>query len=207
MAADPAATKPGWQRFLESTGGAALITVLLGGVLGNWIAGEYEERRAVNERRHLTHQEYLKERLATIQPTLERVGHTVAAAEDLISITRPDFDPSRFAIGQDRDDTLAKRKQIRKDYNDADAAWRREKAKLGYLLAYYHPGSAEVSAAWRDLETAVTTFVDCARSWWIESAGEPTEAAACEKDRAAIDQTMEDLIESLDVTPTTGATT
>jgi hypothetical protein len=206
MAAETATNKPPWQRFFESTGGTALITVLLGGVLGNWIAGGYEERRALNERRYLTHQEYLEERLATIRPTLERVGQTVAAAEDLITITRPDFDPRRYAEGQDRDDTLAKRKQIREDYNDADVMWRREKAKLGYLLAYYHPGSAEVSAAWREFDDAVTSFVDCARSWWIANAGKPTEAAACEEDRAAIDQTMGNLIETLDVSPTTGAT-
>ena len=31
--------KPAWQRFLETTGGAALITVLIGGIMGSIITG------------------------------------------------------------------------------------------------------------------------------------------------------------------------
>lgn len=199
--------KPAWQRFLESAGGAALVTVLLGGLLGNWIAGALEERRAGNERRYLTHEKYLEQRLATIRPTLERIGHTVAAAEDLITITRPDFDPESYAEGPGRDATLAKRQEIREAYNEADSEWRREKENLGYLLAYYHPGGSGVAGAWGRLEAAVTGFVDCARTWWVENAREPTEgaASACDRERTAVDRAMKELIGVLEVSPVTMA--
>lgn len=198
--------KPSWQRFLESTGGAALVTVLLGGVLGNWIAGALAERRAVNERMYLTHQEYLEARLATIRPTLERIGHTVAAAEDLITITRPDFDPRKYAEGPDRNATLAKRRQIREAYNAADAEWRREKETLGYLLVYYHSDGRGVAGSWNQLEDAVTGFVDCARRWWVEHKGEPTEdaASACGPERAGVNQAMIELIGYVDMSRAVG---
>ncbi len=40
-------SKPRWQIFLESTGGAAFITVLIGGliagIVGQWITNEYQK--------------------------------------------------------------------------------------------------------------------------------------------------------------------
>ncbi len=190
--------KPAWQRFLESTGGAALITVLLGGILGNWIAGQFEAARAENERRALTHEKYLAARLATVQPLLERVGGTVRASEDLITLTRPDWEPSpaRFPDPTERQATLDKRREIREAYNQADADWRSEKDSLGYLLAYYHGGSSEVSTAWSTLSTALTAYVDCARGWYVDHTGRFTEEAvdACSDERSTVDASMRDLI-------------
>lgn len=92
---------------------------------------------------------------------------------------------------------MAKRTEVREAYNEADVVWRREKKKLGYVLAYYHSGAPQVSVAWDDLESAVTTFVDCARSWWVEHGGGPTEEAstACQGQRNEVDQTMAELVE------------
>ena len=40
---EKAGEKPRWQRFLESTGGAALITVLLGGIFGSCITDSLQK--------------------------------------------------------------------------------------------------------------------------------------------------------------------
>lgn len=207
MAAEtpPDPGKPRWQRFLESTGGAALITVLLGGAFGSWITSALEEHRADNQRRYLTHQEYLKARLETIQPTLELVGTTVTAAEDLITLTRPDWEPSptRYPDPKELEATLAKRRELREAYNDADAAWRKEKDSRGYLLAYYHAGAPAVFPSWSELETAVTAYVDCARRWYVEHARDFTEeaATACDEERAEVDAAMVALIDALGNAP------
>lgn len=192
--------KPRWQRFLESTGGAALITVLVGGLFGKWISDAFEKSRAENERSYLAHKEYLEQRLATINPALELIGNSVAAGEDLITLTRPDFDPNQF-LGPEREATLANRREIRAAYNQADSVWRREKGRIGYLLAYYHPGVPGVTSAWGDLERAVTGFLDCARDWMVANAERFTEeaATACQESRAKVDEEVGSLIGVLQI--------
>lgn len=72
---------------------------------------------------------------------------------------------------------------------------------------YYHSGAAGVYAAWDKLETAVTAFVDCSRSWWVAHAREATDQAdtACAEERTAVDRQMGELIEVLDAAATAEA--
>ena len=192
--------KPGWQRFLESTGGTALITVLLGGVLGQWISTTYQARvrerealaareEALADRRFETHKELLAARLATVRETLELIGAVIAASEDLITITRPEWDPALFPDGAQREATLATKREIRETYNRTDARWRNTREGFGFLLGYYHGGDPAVAASWRELVGAVSAYIDCARAWYVAHGAELTdEPSGCSAGhRAAVD--------------------
>src|SRR6185503_4847747 len=70
-------TKPVWQRFLETTGGTALITVLIGGIMGSIITGmiqisaknrEAQQARltARNSQAQVSYKEYLDKELEIV---------------------------------------------------------------------------------------------------------------------------------------------
>lgn len=198
---------PAWLRLLESTGGAALVTVLLGGIAGSAITGviqngqkerEFQQEwlKARGERALLAYREYAEGELKTVQAAFGEVGAMLAAAQDLIVLTESRFDLEKYE-GAEREKVLEQRRQLRGAFNAADAAWRRGRETQGLMMSYYHRGSPAIQERWRAVQVAVDAFVDCARS--VNGAGPPGEApdGACSRERVATRAALDGLNEAL----------
>lgn len=199
-------TKPRWQRFLESTGGAAMITVLLGGMLGQLITWsvqkglkerEFQEAwmKARGDQALVTYKEYLNQEQETVRRVYEIVGNLISASKDLIDLTQQEFAPGRY-VGIEK-----QRNAIRERYNAIDGQWRSEHEKLGLLMSYYHRGRPEVAAAWRDVQESVTRYNDCAGSWYLDHPlplMKAEVADACKNERDDLRKQLEQLSASLE---------
>jgi len=199
-------TKPWWQRFLESTGGAAMITVLIGGLLGQLITWsvqkglkerEFQEAwmKARGDQALVTYKDYLNQEQEIVRRVYEIVGSCISVSEDLIDLTKLEFAPGK-SIGVEK-----QRNSIRERYNTIDAQWRGEREKLGLLMSYYHRGRPEVAAAWRDLQDSVTKYNECAGNWYLDHPHPLIKvevADACKNDRDDLRKRLEQLSASLE---------
>src|SRR4029077_7388114 len=79
--------KPGWKRFLESSGGAALITVVLGTLGGAVITNLIQSYMQRQQARQQGIAEYIKGEHDTVKAVFELVGQSIAAAENLSTLT------------------------------------------------------------------------------------------------------------------------
>jgi hypothetical protein len=175
----------GWRRFLETSSGTALITVLIGGIMGNVITGFIQNRQARSARTFLAFQEHLKGQHETVKAAYDLIGNCILASEDLISLTGEGMASGAYV------DIDEQRKTIVNDYNKVDARWRGEKDRLGLLMSYYHPGKDELRKEWDKTQTAVTTYMNCASDWYTPNpvaahSKETIKANACPVERAAL---------------------
>ena len=180
--------KPAWQRFMESTGGAALITVLLGGLLGQCITNqiqkgqkdrEHQQAVALKDREFqqawlkargdqalVAYQDYLKEEQEVVKRAYELIGNSISASDDLIAITRIDFNPYHPDYSREESKIISEQRITIKDkYIEASAKWRTEREKLGLLMSYYHKGRADVADAWRAAQESITEYMNFAKDW------------------------------------------
>ncbi len=197
-------SRPRWQRFLESTGGTALITVLLSGLLGQWISlsiqkgakdREFQQQwlKARGDQALASYNQYLNQENENVQKIYDLIGSSISASADIIILTSPEFAPgSHVGIEAQRD-------AIRKKFIEADSRWRSEKEKLGLLMSYYHQGQPDVAKAWGDVQEAVTGYMDGARKWYMEHYLSPGDVSgACEKEETDLERALAGLAKALE---------
>jgi hypothetical protein len=224
-AAPEAKPKPPWQRFLESTGGAALITVLLGGMLGQCITAQVQKgqqdrqnQQAIESRERefeqawvkargdqalLAYQGYLKEEQETVKSAYDLIGSCISAADDLMATTRKDFNPKQYEHDRKQQEIVYEDiDEIRTNYIAVDKKWRAERVKLGLLMGYYHKGQGDVAEAWRATQEALTHYVDFAAGFAQhpprEDLSEEDVRNASRREREALQAALTSLSNSLD---------
>lgn len=170
--------KPRWQRFLESTGGAALITVLVGGIIGGIITGlfqSWQKDREVQqallktrtEQALLAYRDYLDKRQEVNKTAYEMLAASILASDNLISaFTRSDYDPQN-RTGQSRQDAVTLRAEVKKAYEDATAKWQNQAELTGLLLAQYYDNNPDVAAKWEVLKTSLNEYIKCAETCYL----------------------------------------
>jgi hypothetical protein len=196
--------KPLWQRLIESSGGTALITVLLGGIVGQCInlsiqkglkEREFQQQwmKARGDQALASYNQYLSQENELVQKSYEIIGNCIATSDDLITLTTPHFAPGSH------EDIEAQRTEIRIRYNAVDSQWRTEREKLGLLMSYYHHTQPEVVKAWADVQESVTNYMKCAEDWYRsheQSAGDISHA--CEKEKKVLKARLVILTNSLE---------
>lgn len=192
--------KPGWQRFLESSGGAALITVVLGTLGGAAITNLVQSYLQRQQARQQGMAEYIKGEHDTVKAVFDLVGQCMAAAENLATLTTDGFDPSAFQ-GDQRDQVVKQRKSIRDQFNTADAQWRSNRETLTLNFRYYHSNDQAVGVAWDRTSAALSGYMDCEQQWYMERQGSPVKneiaMKACHAERQALDSTLSGLSDAL----------
>lgn len=147
--------KPKWQILIESTGGAALITVLLGGIAGGLITARYQSKQAELQRDREKQERMEQLRFAASKNGFDLIFATIAAAEDIINLSSKDM----YRAPKEQ------REKIRSAYNIADANWRRLRPVVGVTMAYYSPDQRAAATAWTVASDYVTKYSDCAAHW------------------------------------------
>lgn len=201
-----AKSKPMWLLFMESSGAVALITVLIGGILGSIISARFQESqkdrefqlswlKSQGEMALAASKEYRDRELEIISQAYELIGRCIAVSDDLIYLTNPVFDPSEYT---DDPDAKTQRQAMRNNYNNCAKEWSEKQEKLGLLMGYYHHGQPTVVSAWQDVKDSVKKYMDCSHQWYLEHIENPTATeGVCKEQRDNYVKRVEQLNVSL----------
>src|SRR5579871_2241086 len=175
------ATKPKWQVFLESVGGAAFITVLVGGVIGGFLTARYQSNQSALEHERAKQQQFAALRFESSKRAFDLIFATVAAAEDVINLSSKEM-----ALAP-----TEQRNKIRAAYNIADAKWRKQRSVIGVTMTYYSKDYSGTTTTWETVVTDVSKHFDCA-SKWIEQHPFYSDGLApgCVEERKKVDQSV-----------------
>ncbi len=190
--------------FLESSGGAAMVTVLIGGLFGQLITNSIQSWNKEREFQHMWlqergkmalegYKEYVAGAFQTVRESFDQVGAMAAAARDIIIITQPGFDTSDRSpfSGEELRKLVEQKSTIRQRFNEQDAEWRRGKQTLGLLVTFHHGGKPEVARTWSGVAASVDGYVACARRWYLDHLGEPTPMGeACREEEEALNHAL-----------------
>jgi len=171
--------KPWWQVFLESTGGAALITVLVGGVIagavGQWITNEYQRSMKERETSVAAYKDYLGQGKETVTQANELIGNTISATDDFMDIADLPYYQGNYNFSD-----LAERKRVEDErdevwnkFKSARLNWRKESERLGLFISYSHDAQPEVMTSWRQMQDSVAAYISCAQSYLLVRAVSP----------------------------------
>lgn len=199
----PGDPKPAWERFLGSSGGTALITVVIGGIVGSVITGlvqaslkqrEYQQQvlKAQADQALVAYSKHAEGEIAAVRSAFETIGASVASAESLIALTEPRFAPGA-STPESRQRIAEQRQEIRAAFNKADEDWRTHRDTLGLLITYYHQGSPAVRSSWRSVQDAVDGLTACAVDWYTAHPEPVDTRSACSRQQEAVNQSLDSL--------------
>ncbi len=188
----PEPQKPWWLRLLETSGGAALITVLIGGLLGQIISMSIQKSLKERERELAAYTKFLDQGSETIKHAYALIGSCISAADNLISITGDEFN-------EDTTPELRKQKlEILSKFSEVNTKWREEQHGLGLLMRYYHHNAAGVTDAWKNVQDSNVQYMECAADLIYEH----NHGGKTNQTVVACKQKKDALIKSLDVLAT-----
>ena len=151
-------TKTDVFRFLESTGGTALITILLGSLGASAVSYVFQAALQRRDQQAAEYQDKLSRRRATVEQVYDLVGAMITRTEALTEVMQEQFDSSTYEPGAS-DDIAAQHRQIREEYNQTDIDWRRQQMTLTMKIGESLGDTTE--AQWGQLATAVENFKRC----------------------------------------------
>ncbi|MGA9565810.1 MAG: hypothetical protein WBS19_09830 [Candidatus Korobacteraceae bacterium] len=196
----PPPRKSVWPSMLQAIA-PTVATVLLGTILGGYLADRIQETNRRNEARRAAQQANLAAEQKTVDDAFTVAGKTVAASQDLIDITGEGFDESAKGLtAEERKVLVAQKSTIWQTYNSAIAAWRVERDRLGMLLAVRYDNPVEVNTAWRSVVDGVDNFSECALKYnkqVHQSIPHSELQFACDKQRGVVRDSLGKLTEIL----------
>jgi hypothetical protein len=160
------------QIFLESNVMVALITVLLGGIMGGCLTARYQESQKEREFNQSwlssrgdqalsSFTDYLKGEQELVKRAYKLVGNCISVSDSLASQTGEAF-RGEFGNNKAVED---QKSRIRNSYNETRAQWISEREELALLMNYYHPKQPELLKSWRKVQDCVTQYLDWAETW------------------------------------------
>jgi hypothetical protein len=194
----PPRPKSAWPQMLQAIA-PTVATVLLGTILGGYLADRIQETNRRNEARRAAQQANLAAEQKTVDDAFTVTGKTVAASQDVIDITGEGFDERAAGLTSDERKLLVSQKNaIWQTYNSAIAVWRVERDRLGMLLAIRHENPVEVNTAWRSVVDGVDSFSECALKYNKQN-NQPVPHSelqnACDKQRGVLRDSLKSLTE------------
>ena len=149
-------------RFLESPGGTALITVVVGAVAAAVLNPAIQDSLKKREFERVAYGQYLSQRRVVTEQVYELVGTSITATERLLSLTKGPFDRDRF-FGEERGRRDRQRLELITEYNARQLQWQAEQEVLALRMRYYYPDeTTQIGDHWGRIATAVDELMDCA---------------------------------------------
>ena len=168
-------SKPKWLQLFESAGFVAIVTVVLGGLVGSWVTSRFQEKSKDREqqvaRRQLEHDrnlaafnEHLDRERKIVDEMLAKVGALADTARGLSHLSRAEWS------GKDKPATeqarlAQERHKIVERYNQATAAWDADRLRLGIMLELEHDNDPVLLDAWRNTGIKVEAYSVCCDRW------------------------------------------
>ncbi|XOV67865.1 MAG: hypothetical protein ACFHU9_01580 [Fluviicola sp.] len=160
-------SKPAWLSFFESTSGAALITVLIGGVFGTMITTSIQSNQQDRQRKMELYTVTLNEHDKKVAETSELIGNIVMATTSYFLTYGPRFQKD-YNLPDSADYNVKIKRQVEKiraDYNTVQAEWEKKKIGQGSLLVYYSGNNDKVKCKWRQLTAKIKDYMNFAESF------------------------------------------
>jgi len=204
---------PLWFRVLNSSALVTLLTVLIGGVMVQWINFRAQEAIKDRELKNTLLQEkgklalsaykgYFEQKNKIIERVLTEVGSITSASENLISLTKPEW-RRKFFGAKAFNEVRRQKTEIRDHYNKADELWTKDQDALGFLLEYY-VGELEgrgqqdtIAPDWMRLRSSVVGYKDCARKRYIAMMTGTNARSDCADRRQALTNNLTQLSSDL----------
>ncbi|HZZ77129.1 MAG TPA: hypothetical protein VFE62_01340 [Gemmataceae bacterium] len=169
---DEAEKKKEYSRYLfETQGGAALITVSIGGIFAALINGCIQQgmaERQAAEARHAARysiqlelqKEKIKERSASNKEMVDLIGQVMSNTQNLVITNGPKFEirnnPKKEA------QITAQITEIRKAFNVTHTLWNKQRDGIQYRIALYYGGDKNAVEAWTKLAASIDEYLDWA---------------------------------------------
>src|SRR5437773_1623947 len=84
--------KPIWLEILTSNTAAALVTVLIGGIVGQLLLACYQNKIKQREQSVIDYQRKVERQQDTMQHAFELVAKSIVSSDNLMQLTQPRFD-------------------------------------------------------------------------------------------------------------------
>ncbi len=177
-------------KFLQSSAGTALITVVVGGLMGSIVSAVFQMYSKQREMQLSAYQQKLNKRQETIAATFDLIGTSFAPADTLYRFrTELGNSPSGMSPAQ-QGDWQKKWDGIRQEFEEARRKWSSSEKRTMLSLGYYFGDDRELKDAWKKVNTSLTAYFDYVSSNCRD--GSPT---LC---KSEIDKTRTDLNKAVD---------
>ncbi len=145
-------------RFLESAGGTALITILLGSGGASLVSYYIQTSLQHREQQAAAYQDKLSRRRAVVEEAYDLVGTMITRTEALTELMQADFNPRTYRNGAVVD-MENQHVETRANYNETDIEWRSQQVTLTIKVSDALGETAE--ERWARLAEAVDKFKEC----------------------------------------------
>ncbi|MCU1256811.1 MAG: hypothetical protein JWM83_3110 [Candidatus Angelobacter sp.] len=192
-------TKTHWLQVLNSSTIAALITVILGTVLGSFLSSSIQEKSKKNDTELASYKEYLERERQVVEQVFQAIGSLEAASQNLIASTGEDFDSTK-GTSKEKASVEGLKRQLLQEYNTADTHWHAQELQLGLAMDLEHQNDPAVMSAWQNVSSDMTSFSDCANRWLVTSPPLTTKTMqkeACKDSRSKLNQDLHALTLSI----------
>lgn len=185
-----------WAELLNSTVVVAVVTAMLGGYFANIAVQKFQEAARRREQDLAAYRQHIEKQQDVILRGYDLLADAVADADAIIDLTSRHMD-LRNTLPDQRDALAKQRRDILARHNLVTETWSKENLKLGSLMAYYHPGVADVHAAWEKCCRAVDEFRACANEHYLQYRNDPRVTSdskpVCPAHRAKVDGSLQEL--------------
>jgi len=188
-------------RILESRLAGTLVTVLIGGLLVQWLLASYQEKAKQNAIDLAEYRQYISKQQEIVQGTYDLVGQVAFGGQLLLSLTQPKFQlinvppRGRETLSKQRAGLIAK-------HNELVQEWQRRRYKTGALLSYYHYGRKDIAPAWLEVQNRLDELLECSNKVYTGYLESPKrampEAELCRDERQKLTTDLGKLGESLE---------
>lgn len=188
--------KPTWLLFLESAGGVALITVLLGSAGAALLNELVQEELKKRELAAAAYQDRVKQQQQVIIQASELIASSIDTSEDLIQLWAEGFNPLRFS-GVQRERIVTYRNGVREKYNTVDSQWRVQSLTVALSVGLLGKAQDNLTKGWRKVQQSVNAYKQCAENWNYNHE-QTQEYVTADVARKACDDKKEQITISLD---------
>lgn len=156
-------TRRSWSAILfETPGGAALITMVMGGVIATTLTSVVQARMSERTLRLAETNALMKERGEAAREVYSLTGRAVAHCREVLALAQPEFKASGDMNAETRQGLLQQRAVVRQEFNNFVRDWNTRKGAVHLSFMYYYPHSTDPARAWIAVEKAGSRMIDCA---------------------------------------------
>ena len=163
MAGEP--PDPVWLRVLNSGATAALMTVVLGGILGNLLLKEWDAGAKEREQVRAVAKQTMDAGMAQVDRAFGEAGSVIAATENLEATLSDSIWSPKAHVPPDRAKRIAEmRREIVGSFDSALVVWQREREQIALMVTYLlGTPSNDPGDNWRRVQAAIDSYITCVK--------------------------------------------
>jgi len=160
------APDPVWLRVLNSGTMATLITVVLGGILGNILLSQWERGAKEREQVRAVAKETLDAGMTQVDRAFGEAGSVISATENLEAVLSDPIWSPKAQVPPDRAQRIAaKRREIVEAFDSALVTWQKEREQIALKVTYLMATPAnDPGDDWRRVQGAVDAYITCVKT-------------------------------------------